>query len=160
MRTEPLPRRLAQRGILSFVVASALLVSACGGSDAPSGDESPPSASDPVEGSADAVQDEDSATDGADSAEAPVIVGDDGSIDFSDDVDGALDALGLEQTINILADQLDPRPEVSIDGNAVTFTFSEGAVESDAWLPCASGSAFLGDGDTLTVVYPDGQQEC
>jgi hypothetical protein len=154
-----LPRVRRRVGVL--LAAPLLVLAACGGSDgdaSPQAEPSSESSSESSSGSADAAGDADAGAT-ASGGEAPIEVGEDGSIEFSDEVDEVLSSVGLDTMMGIVADQLDPSPEVSIDGDAVRFTFSEGSVDS-AWLPCSVAQTFLSEGQTLTVVYPDGDTMC
>ncbi|MEP1124822.1 MAG: hypothetical protein ABJH68_13130 [Ilumatobacter sp.] len=143
---------------LAVAALAALALTACGGSDDSSTDTPA------VDGATqdDASVEDDASVDEAssDSGEPPIGVDESGDIDFSDDVDSALDAVGFEGIVGIAADQLDPKPAVEVDGDNATLTFSEGSVEADAWLPCSVMSALISDGQTVTVVYPDGEQVC
>ena len=141
---------------VGLVTVAALSIAACGGSDADDSDSTPTPTAE--SDSSDAGSDATPIGDG--SEEAPIGVDENGDIEFSEDFDEALDAVGCESIINIAAEQLDPSPEVSFDGNDATLTFSEGSVDSNAWLPCGVMGAFVEEGQTVTVVYPDGQQLC
>lgn len=141
-----------RRSIVATVAAAALL-GACGGSD-----DEPATPAAPAEESTDEATTENPLGDGTDNA--PIGVDEEGNIDFSDEIDDAIDVAGFETVAKTIAGQLDPEPDVTIDGNDARFTFSEGTVDSNAWLPCSVANALLTDGQTLTVVYPDGEQLC
>ncbi len=155
---------------LAIAALAALTLTACGGSDdattdTPAADDATTDDASPAADAPDedaSPVDDPPSIDGAssDSGEAPIGVDENGDIDFSDDVDSALDAVGFEGIVGIAADQLDPKPTVEVDGDNATLTFSEGSLESNAWLPCGVMSALISEGQTVTVVYPDGEQVC
>ena len=67
----------------------------------------------------------------------------------------------VETIVELAAEQLSPQPsDVVVEGNDATLTFAEGSADADSWLPCSVLKAFLEDGQTVTVVYPDGEALC
>jgi hypothetical protein len=140
------------------ITVATLSITACGGSDGDESGSAPTPTATADSGSSDAGSNATPTGDGGE--ESPIGVDENGDIGFSDDVDQALDGVGFESIITIAAEQLDPSPEVSFDGNDATLTFSEGSVDSNAWLPCGVMAAFVEAGQTVTVVYPDGRQLC
>lgn len=76
-----------------------------------------------------------------------------------DAVRDAIAAVPSETVFEIVADQLDPRPQVEIDGTDIRLVFDGGTVD-DATFDCIVAGSFVEAGQTLTVVYPDGEQVC
>jgi hypothetical protein len=74
-------------------------------------------------------------------------------------VDAAISSLSTETRFEVVVDRLDPRPTLEIDGSAIRFVFDSGSTQ-DAILVCMIGGSFVEPGETLTLVYPDGEQVC
>lgn len=75
------------------------------------------------------------------------------------DVNAAISALSPESRFSAVAGQLEPEPRVEVDGTDIRLVFDGGSV-SNAMFDCLVGGAFVEPGETLTMVYPDGEQAC
>ena len=74
-------------------------------------------------------------------------------------LDDAIATLSPETRYSVVAGQLDPEPTVEIDGSNIRLVFSGGSI-TDATMACIVGSVVQEESETLTVVYPDGEQVC
>lgn len=155
------------RSTALLTVGAALLV-ACGGDDET--DRSDQTVDDQtVDGqtadtSASATMTSDAAADGA--AEIEVGEGDtvrdvltDAMGEQGADLDAAISAIPAQSRFEAVAGQLDPEPSVEIDGGDIRLVFDGGTV-ADATFACIVGGSFVEPGETLTLVYPDGEQAC
>lgn len=75
------------------------------------------------------------------------------------DLDAAISAIPAQSRFEAVASQLEPEPTVEIDGGDVRLVFDGGSV-SNATFDCIVAGSFVEPGETLTVVYPDGEQSC
>ena len=138
---------IVRHGVLAL---TAILVVACGGDDADTADDPPAP-----------VVDDDTATDGADSAladnDARESILD--AVDDDSDVDSAIASLSPDTRYGIVAGQLDPEPDVVIDGTSIQLVFDDGTV-TNAFMDCILASAIQSADETVTLVYPDGEKVC
>ncbi len=141
---------LASVRSLAVALALAFSLAACGGSETAT-----------TETETTVATDAPATAGGTDEGESPIAVGEDGEVELSDDVEAAVDSVGFEGIVELAAEQLSPQPsDVVVEGNDATLTFAEGSADADSWLPCSVLKAFLEDGQTVTVVYPDGEALC
>ena len=82
-------------------------------------------------------------------------VGDESDVD----VDDAIASLSPETRYDIVAGQLEPEPDVEIDGSSIRLVFDDGSV-TNAVMDCILASAIQRADETLTLVYPDGDTVC
>ncbi|MFP5488639.1 MAG: hypothetical protein ACLGHQ_10080 [Acidimicrobiia bacterium] len=82
------------------------------------------------------------------------VMGDEGA-----DLDAAISAIPPETRFTAVASQLEPEPDVEVNGTDIRLVFDGGSV-SDATFACLVGGGFVEPGETLTMVYPDGEQAC
>lgn len=85
--------------------------------------------------------------------------GSDGSVPAENGPDDAIGGLSAETRYDIVAGQLDPEPTVEIDGDDIRLVFSGGSV-ADAQLGCIVASVTQVPSETVTLVYPDGEEAC
>ncbi len=76
-----------------------------------------------------------------------------------DVVSDAIDALPTESLWGIVADQLGDDVGVEIDGVDIQLVFQDGSVD-DALFDCTVANSFVEEGQTVTMVYPDGNVTC
>ena len=154
------------RALIGCLAAATLALAACGGSDDP--DPAQPSPTDaPSSDSADtdsqADADQAGAGDSADTGAADASGGGE-IIDQLDEgmgggLDEALDSLPSGAVWSIVADQLGDDVELEIDGVDVRFTLNEGSTD-DGIMHCLIAGAFAEAGETITMIYPDGDVLC
>ena len=154
------------RALIGCIAAATLALAACGGSDDP--DPAQPSPTDaPSSDSADtdsqADADQAGAGDSADTGAADASGGGE-IIDQLDEgmgggLDEALDSLPGGAVWSIVADQLGDDVELEIDGVDVRFTLNEGSTD-DGIMDCLIAGAFAEAGETITMIYPDGDVNC
>jgi len=154
------------RALIGCLAAATLALAACGGSDDP--DPAQPSPTDaPSSDSADtdsqADADQAGAGDSADTGAADASGGGE-IIDQLDEgmgggLDEALDSLPGGAVWSIVADQLGDDVELEIDGVDVRFTLNEGSTD-DGIMDCLIAGAFAEAGETITMIYPDGDVLC
>ena len=154
------------RALIGCIAAATLALAACGGSDDP--DPAQPSPTDaPSSDSADtdsqADADQAGAGDSADTGAADASGGGE-IIDQLDEgmgggLDEALDSLPGGAVWSIVADQLGDDVELEIDGVDVRFTLNEGSTD-DGIMDCLIAGAFAEAGETITMIYPDGEVTC
>lgn len=154
------------RALIGCLAAATLALAACGGSDDP--DPAQPSPTDaPSTDSADtdsqAGADQAGAGDSADTGAADASGGGE-IIDQLDEgmgggLDEALDSLPGGAVWSIVADQLGEDVELEIDGVDVRFTLNEGSTD-DGIMDCLIAGAFAEAGETITMIYPDGDVLC
>lgn len=135
---------LARRAITTLMTVT--LMAACGGDDGAEPDQT--SATATAEPS-DALAENEARDDllGA--------VDDDTDVDLDD----AIASLSPATRYDIAAGQLDPEPTVEIDGDSIRLVFGDGTV-TNAVMDCILAGAVQRADETLTLVYPDGDQVC
>jgi hypothetical protein len=144
------------RTTLAALAACSLALAACGGNDDAA--ESPPEtvaapAVPAAEGS-DGMPDIQVAP-GDDPVDAITdAMGEDGEA-----IDDALAAIPAESRFDVVASQLDPKPTVEVDGSDIRLVFDGSSIDN-ATFDCIVAGSFVEPGETLTLVYPDGEQEC
>ena len=131
---------------MTATVISALVLGACGGDDDADSDGANPATASSDSGELVDNEVRDVITDA---------VGTDGDVDLDD----AIATLSPETRYSVVAGQLDPEPEVQIDGSDIRLVFSGGSLV-DATMACIIGSVVQEESETLTVVYPDGEKVC
>jgi hypothetical protein len=143
---QPRASRVA-RTLIAAAVIGALVLGACGGDDDDAGSDGGGSTGESSD-SGELVDNEvrDVITDA---------VGTDGDVDL----DAAIATLSPETRYSVVAGQLDPEPDVQIDGSDIRLVFSGGSLV-DATMSCIIGSVVQEESETLTVVYPDGEKVC
>lgn len=164
-------KRSRQPMIVGLAVLS-ILMSACGGSDAPaqqgsndaqdSNNETQPAGDD-----ADSAQDAGGVgNDAEDGGSGELVSGgvaeeilDGLPADGEESLGGAIGSLDAEQRFGISASQLEPEPKVEVNGKEIRFVFPGGSVDN-ALFDCIIGGALALDDETLTLVYPDGEKIC
>jgi len=159
------------RSTALLTVGAALLV-ACGGDDETdrSADDQAADTSSSATMTSDAAPDaaSDPAPDAAGDGAAEIEVGEGDTVrdvltdamgDQGADLDAAISAIPAQSRFEAVAGQLDPEPSVEIDGGDIRLVFDGGTV-ADATFACIVGGSFVEPGETLTVVYPDGEQAC
>jgi len=157
---------IPSKALIGCLAAATLALAACGGSDDP--DPAQPSPTDaPSSDSADtdsqADADQAGAGDSADTGAADASGGGE-IIDQLDEgmgggLDEALDSLPGGAVWSIVADQLGDDVELEIDGVDVRFTLNEGSTD-DGIMDCLIAGAFAEAGETITMIYPDGEVLC
>jgi len=157
---------IPSKALIGCLAAATLALAACGGSDDP--DPAQPSPTDaPSSDSADtdsqADADQAGAGDSADTGAADASGGGE-IIDQLDEgmgggLDEALDSLPGGAVWSIVADQLGDDVELEIDGVDVRFTLNEGSTD-DGIMDCLIAGAFAEAGETITMIYPDGDVLC
>jgi len=157
---------IPSKALIGCLAAATLALAACGGSDDP--DPAQPSPTDaPSSDSADtdsqADADQAGAGDSADTGAADASGGGE-IIDQLDEgmgggLDEALDSLPGGAVWSIVADQLGEDVELEIDGLDVRFTLNEGSTD-DGIMDCLIAGAFAEAGETITMIYPDGEVLC
>ncbi len=149
-------RSTPTRALLACLAAVALAATACGGSD----DAQP--ASEPAPTAADDSGTDDSGTDDSGVGEAR-----DGEIrdeitdemgELGQGVDDAIASLPAETTWGIVADQLEA-DDLEIAGSDIRLTFESGTSDN-ALFDCTVANSFVEEGQTVTMVYPDGEVVC
>ena len=170
-RTTPSVPALRRLGPLAL--AGVLLLGACGSDDDEPAEE--PAASEPANGGMD-----DASTDSADGssidpdididedalaaggAEAGGEVRDvltDALGDEGGDLSDAISTLSPETRFGTVASQLDPEPEIVVEGGTIQLVFPSGST-GDSTMSCIIAGAFVEPEETLLLVYPDGEVEC
>lgn len=160
--TQTAPRhQVASRRLpaISIIAVAALTLASCGGDD-----DAQPS---PQVGVANDATSADTTGNDTTSDDATGQLVEGGVVDVLADAMGedgeavrdALAAVPSETMFAIVADQLDPRPTVEIAGNDIRLVFDGGTVDN-ATFDCIVAGSFLEQGQTLTVIYPDGRQVC
>ena len=134
------------RTLVTATVISALVVGACGDDDDAGSDGANPATASSDSGELVDNEVRDVITDAA---------GTDGDVDLDD----AIATLSPETRYSVVAGQLDPEPDVQIDGSDIRLVFSGGSLV-DATMSCIIGSVVQEESETLTVVYPDGEKVC
>ena len=101
----------------------------------------------------------DVSTDGA--AELGQDVADDimDAVDEDGTLSDAMSSLSPETRFGAVASQLDPEPEIVVEGSTIRFVFPGGST-ADSMMSCIVGGAFVEPGETLVLEYPDGEVEC
>lgn len=74
-------------------------------------------------------------------------------------LDDAIGTLSPETRFDIVAGQLDPEPKVEINGSDIRLVFDGGSIEQ-AFMDCIIAGVVLEEGETLTLVFPDGEEAC
>ena len=133
--------------MVAVTAIGAFMLAGCGGDDDDAG-----------------TDDGDSAAESPDSGElvdneVRDVISDNVGTDDGVDLDDAIATLSPETRYSVAAGQLDPEPDVQIDGNDIRLVFSSGSI-TDATMSCIIGSVVQETSETLTVVYPDGEQVC
>lgn len=146
------PTTTIHRRTLGALVAIGLGLVACGGSDdaepAPAAATQPPPE---AAGGSDGVGD---AQDGTIRDELTDEMG-----SLGDVVDDAIASLPAETTWGIVADQLGDDVELEIVGADIRLTFDSGTTD-DALFDCTVANSFVEDGQSVTMIYPDGEVTC
>jgi hypothetical protein len=144
------------RALLGCLAAVSLAVTACGGSD----DAEP--ASDAASAPAPTAADDDTSTgsdgvgeagDGEIREELTDAMGEQGAL-----VDDAIASLPAETTWGIVADQLEA-DDLEIVGADIRLTFESGTTDNGLF-DCTVANSFVEEGQTVTMVYPDGEVTC
>jgi hypothetical protein len=151
-----MPTRTPRSLIAVLALGLALAGAACGSDD---DDSAAPAAED----GAAADSGTDAADPGADDADegaaggtgdlADAIAGED-----APDLDAAFDALGFETLMETVGDQLGAS-SVEVDGDDARIVLDDKSLD-DAMMDCIVAGSFVDEGQTVTVVYPDGEQLC
>ena len=126
---------------------------ACGGDDDDSGSDGGSTAAE----SADPAESSDSG-ELVDNEVRDVIsdgIGTDGDVDL----ESAIATLSPETRYSVVAGQLEPEPEVQIDGSDIRLVFDGGSLV-DSTMSCIIASVVQEESETVTLVYPDGEQVC
>lgn len=150
-------RRVASTLLAATVATAAITLTACG-SDESSATSSAPA--DPVSTGAATATEAASATGATDVDGSTVreVITDSMGAD-GDAVDEVLGSMSAESRFSIVVEQIDPVPALEIDGTTIRFVFDSGTVQ-DAVVQCMVGGTFLEPGESLTIVYPDGETTC
>ena len=82
-------------------------------------------------------------------------IGTDGDVDL----ESAIATLSPETRYSVVAGQLDPEPDVQINGTDIRLIFSGGSLV-DATMSCIISSVVQEVSETVTDVYPDGEKVC
>jgi hypothetical protein len=141
------------RTALAALAACSLALTACGGDDEDTTPPDTPSSEAATDAPTDAPAIEFEPGDNVVDAVTDAM-GEDGQA-----LDDALAAMSPEARFGPVASQLDPEPTVEVDGSDIRLVF-DGSSVGNATFDCIVGGAFLEPGETLTMVYPDGEQEC
>ncbi len=170
------------RLVTSVALAGAVLLGACGSDDdepaaepaaeEPADDSSSDSNSDSGDdsssdsGDGDAGEAGDDTTSGGDAsvegaAELGQEVADDilGAVDEDGTLSDAISSLSPETRFGAVASQLEPEPEIVVDGTTIRFVFPGGTTD-DSMMSCIIAGSFVEPGETLVLEYPDGEVEC
>jgi len=137
------------------VAALSLALAACGGSD----DAEP--ADEPAEADAATTEVDAAPTEGADAdtgsgADAQTdATGDDGQT-----LGDAMDSMTPEVRMGVVADVLGENVGLDIDGTDIRLTLNEGTVDFDAVTDCIGALSLAVEGETITLIYPDGEYTC
>jgi len=160
---------IPSKALIGCIAAATLALAACGGSDdsepaqpAPTDASSSDSASEP-QADADQVGAGDSADTGAADASGGGEIIDQLDEGMGGGLDEALDSLPDGMMWGLVADQLGDDVELEIDGVDVRFTLNEGSSDdasSDGIMDCLIAGAFAEAGETITMIYPDGEVSC
>ena len=161
------------RLLTTVAVAGTLLLGACGSDDEPaaepaaeepaadtSSDTTSDSTGDDAGGSGDV-----SSSGGQESTDGAAELGADVADDLLDAVDedgtlgDAISSLSPETRFGAVASQLDPEPEIVVEGSTIRFVFPGGST-ADSMMSCIVGGAFVEPGEVLVLEYPDGEVEC
>ncbi|MEQ8438961.1 MAG: hypothetical protein RIB65_15835 [Ilumatobacter fluminis] len=169
------------RLVTSVALAGAVLLGACGSDDdepaaepaaeepaddsssdsnSDSGDDSSSDTGDGDAGAAgDATSGGDASVEGA--AELGQEVADDilGAVDEDGTLSDAISSLSPETRFGAVASQLDPEPEIVVDGTTIRFVFPGGTTD-DSMMSCIIAGSFVEPDETLVLEYPDGEVEC
>ena len=151
----PESRRPRRRALLAGVAALSLALAACGGSD----DAEP--ADEPAEADAATTEVDAAPTEGADAdtgsgADAQTdATGDDGQT-----LGDAMDSMTPEVRMGVVADVLGENVGLDIDGTDIRLTLNEGTVDFDAVTDCIGALSLAVEGETITLIYPDGEYTC
>lgn len=154
-------------------LAALAALAACGGGDDTAADtDTDAAAAEPAAGGSNDSGSNDSASSDSVSNEEPtdvtIEIGDGDTVrdvltdamgEQGADVNAAISALSPESRFSAVAGQLEPEPRVEVDGTDIRLVFDGGSV-SNATFDCLVGGAFVEPGETLTMVYPDGEQAC
>lgn len=143
------------RTMLGCLAALSLAVTACGGSDdaQPASDAAAapaPTAAVGADTSGDGVGE---AGDGEIREELTDAMGEQGQV-----VDDAIASLPAETTWGIVADQLEA-DDLEIVGADIRLTFEFGTTDNGLF-DCTVANSFVEEGQTVTMVYPDGEVTC
>ena len=150
-------RSTPTRTLLGCLATISLAIAACGGSD----DAEPAAEPAPT---ADAGE---SGTDDQSSAETGVGEAGDGEIreqitdamgEEGEALDDAIASLPAETTWGIVADQI-KADDLEIVGADIRLTFESGTAD-DGLFDCTVAGAFVEEGQTVTMIYPDGEVVC
>ncbi|MEM1331943.1 MAG: hypothetical protein AAGG08_00670 [Actinomycetota bacterium] len=143
------------RTLLTGLAAAALVVAACGSDD---------DADDTTDASSDTetVADEPTASGDGDGSEvlADNEVRDDviDAVDPDGQLDDAIGGLSAETRYDIVAGQIGD-PEIEINGDDIRLVYDSGSVD-DAFGNCIVASVTQLETETVTLVYPDGEEVC
>lgn len=154
MSTTAQPR--ATRTLITAAVIGALVLGACGGDD-DAGSDGGDSAEESSDGGGSAEESSDSG-ELVDNEVRDVIsdgIGTDGDVDL----ESAIASLSPETRYSVVAGQLEPEPEVKIDGSDIRLVFDGGSLV-DSTMSCIIASVVQEESETVTLVYPDGEQVC
>lgn len=138
-------------GTLAAVFGLALVLSACGDSQG-SGDNGVTGGGAPTDEAP--APEQTSQSDQAEPSDAQA------APDATEGDDEQRFGASLEQTGDVIVDTFEEATDYTVDGDTLKVNFSEGGVEFDGSLDCMSVGGLMGDGETLTLVYPDGSVDC
>jgi hypothetical protein len=74
------------------------------------------------------------------------------------DLDAAFDAVGYETIMETVGDQLGAS-SVEVDGDDARIVLDDKTLD-DAMMDCIVAGSFVDEGQTVTMVYPDGEELC
>lgn len=146
----------SRQAVVSSLVVISVVLSACGGSDAPA----QPASGDSQTSNNDSQSVNDDAPTGelaSDGVASEIL--DALPADGEESLDKAIGSLDAEQRFGISASQLEPEPKVEVNGKDIRFVFPGGSV-GNATFDCIVGGVIALDDETLTLVYPDGEKVC
>jgi hypothetical protein len=146
------PTTTMHRRALGALVVVSLGLVACGGSD--DAEPAPAAATQPALQAEEGPAGVDEAQDGTVRDELTDEMG-----SLGDVVDDAIASLPAETTWGIVADQLGDNVELEIVGADIRLTFDSGTTD-DALFDCTVANSFVEEGQSVTMVYPDGEVTC
>lgn len=135
------------------VALACVMIVGCGGDDDADADSEPPAAAD----SGDAANDEggDALVDNDARESVLDVVGDETDVDL----DSAIASLSPQTRYGIAAGQMNPEPDIEIDGSDIRLVFGDGTVGNSV-MDCILASTIQTVDETVTLVYPDGDKVC
>lgn len=146
-----------------MVVVGIAVIAACGGDDdaqTPAVEATAaPDSDDVAAGDESGVQDDSGSVEMSGDDASDMITDALGEGDDGETFDDALATVSPETRYGIAAGQLDPEPSVEVDGTEIRLVFDGGTV-ANAFIDCIIATVTAAEGETVTLVYPDGDEVC